>query len=246
MILKNKIWAFIPARSGSKAIKDKNIKKFCGFPLIYFTLKISKQIKKIDKIIFSSDSKKYLRIAKKYAPITEHLRSKKNSKDSSTDLDVFKEFINYKIKQNEDLPEFFIHLRPTTPFRKKKIVEEAIKFFLKNHKKYTALRSLNELANSAFRTIIIKKNICYGLFNNNNDLDKINIARQSYAKTFIANGYVDILKTKTLLQKKIHGKRVYPFLTQDFNSDIDTLNEFISSETILKNNVYFKKNFLNS
>ena len=56
MILKNKIWAFIPARSGSKAIKDKNIKKFCGYPLIYFTLKISKQIKMIDKIIFSTDS----------------------------------------------------------------------------------------------------------------------------------------------------------------------------------------------
>ena len=66
MKFSNQIWAFIPARSGSKSIKNKNIIKLNGIHLIGYSIKFSKKIKKVSKTIFSSDSKKYLKIAKKY------------------------------------------------------------------------------------------------------------------------------------------------------------------------------------
>ena len=241
MILKNKIWAFISARSGSKSIKDKNIKKFCGKPLIYFTLKILEKVD-VDNVILSTDSLKYVRLSKKFANFETHLRSKKNSKDKSTDLDVFKEFIS----KREELPEFFLHLRPTTPFRRAKIVNNAIKTFKKKHKKFSALRSISELSNTGYRSLIIKKNILYSMHDNNPFLDRLNIARQNFQDTFIANGYVDIIKTETLLKNNIHGRRVYPFLTRDFNSDIDNYDDFKNNELILSKNEYFKKNFFNS
>jgi CMP-N,N'-diacetyllegionaminic acid synthase len=240
MILKNKIWAFIPARSGSKSIKHKNIKNFCGKPLIFYTLKVLEKLQ-IDNIIFSTDSLRYVKIAKKFSKFETHLRSKKNSRDKSTDLEVFKEFI----LSRKILPEFFLHLRPTTPFRRSNIVNNAIKKFKKCHKNYSALRSISKLSNTGYRSLIIKKNILHSMHDNNPFLDRLNIARQNFQDTFIANGYVDIIKTEVLLKNKIHGSKVYPFLTHDFNSDIDNLEDFKNNELILNKNDYFQKNFLN-
>ena len=210
--MNKKIWAFIPARSGSKSIIDKNIKLFCGKPLIYYTIKLLDKIK-VDKIIFSTDSLKYVKIAQKYRKdISIHLRSKKTSTDKATDLDVFKEFINQK-KIKNSLPDFFLHLRPTTPFR---------------------------------RVNIVKKAILVSLYDNKTSMDKLNVARQNFPDTFMANGYVDILKTETLLKNQIHGDKVYGFLTKDFNSDIDSIEDFKTFEAFLLKNANFKKYFLHS
>ena len=76
MKLNNEVWAFIPARSGSKSIKNKNIVLLKKKPLLAYSLLTAKGAKKIDRIIFSSDSKKYFNIAKKYANIIFHKRKK--------------------------------------------------------------------------------------------------------------------------------------------------------------------------
>jgi len=58
--------AIIPARVGSKRIKNKNIRIFCGKPIIYWTIKKIRKSNLFDKIIVSSDSKKILNISKKF------------------------------------------------------------------------------------------------------------------------------------------------------------------------------------
>ena len=62
----DEFWAVIPARSGSKSLKNKNIKKFLKLPLIAHSILSAKKNKLIKKIIFSSDSKKYISIANRY------------------------------------------------------------------------------------------------------------------------------------------------------------------------------------
>ena len=245
MIIKGVIWAFIPARSGSKSIKDKNIKKFLGKPLIFHTFETLKYLN-IEKKILSSNSKKYIRLIGKKYDFETHLRSERNSRDLSTDLEVFKEFITIKKKQKIDLPEFFLHLRPTTPYRRPEVVKKAIKIFIKEQKNYTSLRSISKLSNTGYRCLTIKKNILYSMYKDDPNLDGLNIARQNFKDTYMANGYVDIIKTETLLKNKIHGNRVFPFLTKDFNSDIDTLEDFKNFEKILKNNAHFKKYLIHS
>ena len=61
-----RILGIIPARSGSKGLKNKNIKVFAGKPLIYWTIKEAKKVKNINKLIVSTDSKKIATIAQKY------------------------------------------------------------------------------------------------------------------------------------------------------------------------------------
>ena len=107
MKLNNEVWAFIPARSGSKSIKNKNIVLLKKKPLLAYSLLTAKGAKKIDRIIFSSDSKKYFNIAKKYAKIIFHKRKKNISLDYTSDFEVFNDFVkNYKFI----LPRFFVSL----------------------------------------------------------------------------------------------------------------------------------------
>ena len=84
--IKNEFWAFIPARAGSKGLKNKNIKIINGKPLIYYSIKLALKTKGIKKVVFSSDSQKYINIAKNYGCKNFHLRSKKISSTVSQTL----------------------------------------------------------------------------------------------------------------------------------------------------------------
>ena len=61
-----KILAIIPARSGSRGLKDKNIKPLCGTPLCAYTIKAAQASGVFDEIHFSTDSQKYADIAMSY------------------------------------------------------------------------------------------------------------------------------------------------------------------------------------
>ena len=86
---KNKIWAIIPARSGSKGIKNKNIVNLSGKPLIYYTIKDAFKSKKFEKILVLTDSQKYAKIAKSFGAEVPYLRPKSNALDTSTDNELY-------------------------------------------------------------------------------------------------------------------------------------------------------------
>ena len=92
---KNKILCLICARSGSKGVKNKNIKKFHGKPLIYWTIKQAKSLPEIKDVFISTDSKKIGNVAKKYGAKVPFLRPKKLAKDNSKEWDVWKHAINF-------------------------------------------------------------------------------------------------------------------------------------------------------
>ena len=226
MKFSNEIWAVVPARSGSKSIKHKNIKKFDGKPLLAHSIIIAKRSKNISNIIFSSDSQKYINIAKKYGDIIAHKRSIKNSSNNATDFDLFKEIVNFLIKKKIYLPKFFVHLRPTTPLRKISHIDNAIKIMKKNSKNYNSLRSINSMSQTSYKTLrIVNKKLC-GITKLDFDMDKFNLPRNMYSDTFEANGIVDIYKTKNIINGYLLGKKVFPYKIDFLNSDINTQNDF--------------------
>jgi len=241
-IIKNEIWAFIPARSGSKSVKDKNIFKLNNKPLIYYTFKTLKKIKSVKKIIFSTDSKKYVNIAKKYSKFDTHFRNSFSSTDKATDLDVFEDFI-YQNEKIQYLPEFFLHLRPTTPVRDPRIVQDAMSYFIKNSQKYSSLRSVSHLVNPPQRSVSIKRNVLFSLFYKTFKINRLNNSRQSFEKAYLPNGYVDIVKTQNIINKNLHGDKVAAWNISDFNSDIDNYFDFMIVELFIKNRKKLQKFF---
>lgn len=218
----NEVWAMIPARSGSKGIKNKNIRIIGSKPLLAYSIISSKKSKLISKIVFSSDSTKYFNLAKKYGKIIFHKRPKKISKNSSADIELFMDFVK---KYDGVLPKYFAHLRPTTPFRDSKLLDKVILSFINQSKKYSSLRSVSEISNLICKSGFIKNNKLYSPIFNTYKLDIINNSRQSYEKCFFGNGYVDVIKTENLFKGFMHGNKVKPFILKNVPIDIDNLKD---------------------
>jgi len=226
-ILKNQFWAFIPARSGSKKIKNKNIIKLKGKPLIAYSINAAKKNKFISEVYFSSDSIRYINIAKKFGCKNTNLRPIKYAGDKTTDIKFFKYFLNKIKKEKNVLPEFIIHLRPTSPLRKNKILNLAINKFKKLKSKYTALRSVSLMSNPSYKTFRIKNNKLCAINEIDYNLDKFNKPKEFFEKTYLPNGYIDIFHVKNVFKGFLHGNRVYPFIVNDFNSDIDDYKDYM-------------------
>ena len=212
---KFKIFAIIPARSGSKNVKNKNIIKIEGAPMLAYSLVAAKKSKLINKIIFSSDSKKYLRIAKNYKPDILHLRSKKSSSSKATDYDFLKEIYLYLKKINSSLPDIFVLLRPNTPTRIIKDINNSISFFVKNYKKFSALRSVSQMSETSYKTFYIKNGKLCSVMNNNFNIDRLNLPKERFKKTYYGNGCIDIIKCSNLKKGITHGNKVYGYITKN-------------------------------
>ena len=132
---KFKIWAVVPARSGSKSVKNKNIKHLDGLPLIAHTINSAKFSNCFEKILLLTDSTKYAKIGKKFGAEIPFIRPKKISQDKSTDNDLYSYFVNYFIKNKINLPDYIAHLSPTVPLRLNRVIEKGINYFLKIGKK---------------------------------------------------------------------------------------------------------------
>ena len=209
-------WVIIPARSGSKKIKNKNIIKFKGKPLLAHSIISGKKLK-LGKVVVSSDSKEYLKIAFKFGADLLHLRPKKFSKDKTSDLEVFKNFLAYVKKKKITPPRFFVHLRPTSPIRKLTTLRKAIQIFLKNKKKFTSMRSVSIMSNPSQKTMKIRNKKLCSVINNDFNLDKFNRPKEFFEKTYLPNGYIDMVSARSIKRNIFHGKKVLPFIIKELN-----------------------------
>ena len=228
--MKPKIIAFILARSGSKSIKDKNIKILNGKPLIAWSIQACLKSKFINKVVISTDSKKYAKIAKKYGADEIIIRPKKISKDKSTDYEaIIHAILNLKYSDYD----LIAHIRPTTPQRDILDIDNAIKKFAIS--KYNSLRSVHKMSESAYKSFeISKKNQLKPIANLKFSLDDLNKPRQAFKNTYVANGVIDIYRKKFILKnKKLFGKKVIAYITKH-TEEIDSLNQFNYIDYLLK------------
>lgn len=225
--IKKKIIAIIPARKGSKSIKDKNIIPFKGKPLLYYSIEAALKSKLIDKVVVSTDSKKYKKIAIKYGAEVPFLRPKKYSSDKSLDIDFMTHAAKFFTQKFDQKSFFFVLLRPTTPLRDYKIVDLGIKKFLKNYNKYDSMRSVSKFNQPPQKMFYIKKKTLKGYFDYKYKFEYHSYPRQSFFQSYLPNGYIDILKPSYFLnsKKKLFGK-IYPFITKEI-LDIDEKKDLL-------------------
>ena len=86
--------AIIPARSGSKGVRDKNIRDLCGKPLMAHTIEAALGSGEFEEVMVSTDSEQYAEIARKYGANVPFLRSAKTSGDSASSWDMVDEVLD--------------------------------------------------------------------------------------------------------------------------------------------------------
>ncbi|MFV0536876.1 MAG: pseudaminic acid cytidylyltransferase [Dysgonomonas sp.] len=106
--------AVIPARGGSKRIPRKNIKDFCGKPIIAYSIEVALESGLFDEVMVSTDDGEILEIAKKYGAEVPFMRSKENSNDYATLSDVVDEVKLSYLKENKYF-EYICCILPTSP-----------------------------------------------------------------------------------------------------------------------------------
>ena len=118
----------ITARSGSKGIKDKNIKQLNGKPLMAYTIESALQSHYIDETMVSTDSEIYASIAKEYGANVPFIRSSKNATDMAKSMDVVFEVLDEYERRGKSFDNIVV-LQPTSPLRTYINIDEAFKLF---------------------------------------------------------------------------------------------------------------------
>ena len=202
--------AVILARSGSKEIRNKNIIKIKGKPLLYYTAKQASLLKEIDKVFILTDSKKYLSIIKnfKIKKVIGITRSKKSATDNAQSEIALLDFVKKYNYEN------VIFIQATNIFLTDKDIKGALKKFFKD--KFDSMLSVIESKKFLWKF-------------ENNSMKAVNYdytrrkLRQQINNYYLENGSFYIFRRKGFIKYKnrIYGKIGFYIMNQKSYFDID-------------------------
>mgnify|MGYP002516959842 CR=1 FL=1 len=219
--------AVIPARSGSKGLKNKNIRLLDGKPLMAYTIEAARESGIFERVMVSTDSPEYAEIARNWGAEAPFLRSKEASGDGAASWDVVKEVLD----GYEEIGQYFdavCLLQPTSPLRTWKDIEAAYRIF--RDRSAIAVISVCEAEHTP---------LLYNMLKEDNSLDGFirqehNVRRQEAKPYYRINGaiyfaLVEELRTDGNLYRK--GSFAY-IMEQERSIDIDTELDFLYAELI--------------
>lgn len=205
------------ARSGSRRLKNKNIKKINKKTLLHYTFERSIKSKYIDEIFFSSESLRINKIAKKIGYKVVFRRPNRLAKHNITPIPVLIHAI--KIIKKLKKFQYIILLQPTSPLRNKIDIDKSIEIIKK--KKYHSLISITKSKMKHKLDVIIKNNYLYKNFGN-----RKKITQKDF---YNVNGAIYISKVSHFLKNKSFFSKKTGFYIMNFNRslDIDTKKDFL-------------------
>lgn len=222
-----KIIAITPARSGSKGLKDKNIKELNGKPLIAYTIEAAKKANIFDEIFVSTDSEKYAEISRQYGASIPFLRSSENSDDKASSWDVVREVLN-KLDEQFDI---VVLLQPTSPLRKSDDIKGAIELFFK--KNADTVVSVCETPHPIFWCNTLKDDCSMKNFIKK----EYQKPRQELPKSYTLNGAIYICKVENIDNLDFYCDKSYAYIMNKENSiDIDSEIDFELAKLYLADN----------
>lgn len=129
--MESKKIAIITARGGSKRIPKKNIKEFCGKPIIAYSIEAALKSDIFDEVMVSTDSEEIADIARQYGANVPFMRSAKTSDDYATTSDVIMEVLE-KYQEMGQTFDYICCIYPTAPFVTPDKLKEAMSIMEKN------------------------------------------------------------------------------------------------------------------
>tara|TARA_Y100000816_G_scaffold288341_1_gene272737 strand:- start:3102 stop:3815 length:714 start_codon:yes stop_codon:yes gene_type:complete len=225
--------AIIPARGGSKSIPKKNIKIFCGKPLLYYSINTALKSSLINRVIVSSDDKEIIDIALSYGAEAPFIRPENISRDDTTDLPVFKHCLDYLKNIEGYEPEIVVHLRPTSPLRTLEMIDKGINLLI-NNPNADSVRTVCEPSQNPYKMWKITNNGFISPLIDTGLNEPYNQPRQNLPKVYWQNGYIDIVRLNTIINKKsMTGESIIPLVVDEKHIiDIDSNITFKLAEML--------------
>ena len=217
----------IPARSGSKGVKNKNIKLLAGKPLIYYTIEGARKVFNDTNIFVSTDSAEIKNIVEQTGLKVPILRPSKLATDEASAEDVILHAVEY-YRRNNFLPDLVVYLQPTSPFRTETNIRESLKLFNKEIDMVVSVKQA-------------KANPYFNLFEENSDGFLVKSKQSDYTRrqdcpnVWELNGAIYNINVNSLL-KKPFGKfdKIVKYIMPEKESvDIDSQFDWQVAEYLL-------------
>jgi N-acylneuraminate cytidylyltransferase len=225
MLNQQRILAIIPARAGSKGIPQKNIRPFCGKPLIAWTIEAALQSKYLDHVILSSESPDIMNIAKSYGCDVPFQRPPHLAEDSTPGIAP----ILHAIEQTPGY-DYVMVLQPTSPLRRAEDIDHCIERTLL--KDASACVSVNEPQQNPFWMYTKEQNCTlHPLL-----ASESYTCRQQLPKAYALNGALYLAKTSWLIHNKtfMSPETISFEMPIERSIDIDSLFDFFMAEHVFR------------
>lgn len=237
MINNSKVLAIVPARSGSKGLPNKNIKEFCGKPLLAWPIQAARSSAYIDCVAVSTDSQKYADIASNYLAEVPYLRPEELAKDTATSFDVIDHCLKWYKENKNMIFKYVVLLEPTSPLTEAEDIDKAIEFLEKS--------SVAKSLVTVVKAESFHPDFCVTLGSNalikpHNGFAN-NVRRQDLKDIFFLDGSLYVSEVESLLKYKgFYHEETLGLQLEDYKSiEIDSLKDFICAEAIMKNKEKF-------
>lgn len=222
--------AIITARSGSKGVKDKNIRELCGKPLLAYSIECALSSRQFEKVFVSTESEKYAEIARFYGAEVPFLRSEENASDASSSWDTVREVINEWECRNEYFDSIML-LQPTSPLRTVEDINNSLS--LMKEKDAKAIVSVCKAEHSPLWCNTLAEE---GKMDNFYRKQYCNVNRQRLPEYYRLNGAIYLVRREELNNEEMFRHECYAYIMPNERSvDIDTELDFIIAKCLMEN-----------
>jgi len=222
--------ALIPARGGSKGLKDKNIRQLNNKPLLAYTIEAAKESRIFDRIIVSTDSEKIAAVALKYGAEVPFMRPKELATDTASSMDVLIYTIEL-LQESNDKYDYVALLQPTSPLRTSQDIVGAVNLLIE--KNANSVVSVCKVEHSPLWSNTLPEDLSLKDFIRP---EIRNLRRQDLPIFYRLNGAIYIVKVSYILESKdFFGQESYAYIMPVNRSvDIDTELDLVLAEVLLQ------------
>jgi CMP-N,N'-diacetyllegionaminic acid synthase len=217
---KPEVLALIPARGGSKSVPRKNLLQIAGKPLIAYSIGHALECTQVTRTIVSTDDDEIAEVARSFGAEVPFRRPAEAATDTATDLQVFRHALLF-LQEQGYTPDLVIHLRPTGPVRRIDLIEHAIGMMLR-HPEADSLRAVGLADQTPYKMWRIEGSYLRQALPLAGFPESHSMPRQKLPAVYWQNGYVDIVRPRTILElDSMVGQVVLPFVVEGKIHELD-------------------------
>jgi CMP-N,N'-diacetyllegionaminic acid synthase len=227
--------AFIPARSGSKRLPNKNIRPLGGHPMLAYSIYAAIESGVFDAVICATDSEQYAEIARHYGAQVPFLRAAEISGDKSSDIEWVVWMLNQLRSMGSEY-EIFSILRPTNPFRMPSTIRRAWGQFIEDPRA-DSLRAIEKCKQHPGKMCVIRANRMLPLLPFTNGATPWHSSQYAaLPEIYAQDASLEIAWSRVpLKQNSIAGEAIIPFVSQGYEGfDINEPEDWWMAERLLK------------
>lgn len=232
--MKGTCLALILARGGSKGLPGKNIKEFCGKPLIQWSIEHALGSKYVDHVAVSTDSENIASISLAAGADIPFIRPAYLSADTSSSIDALVHAIDF-YESIGKYYEYILLLEPTSPLREVSDIDQCIEYSYSND--LEAVVSLTEAFSNHPRFMFkLGRTNSLSPYIESNILDANNLRRQDLDKCYALDGTLYLSKITSLRKNKgFYHQRTHGIVLPKWKSiEIDDYDDFVMAEALMR------------